>query len=68
MEESSYFVGFRQVRPSPPGAWVIMGPYRTNEEAKREREKAKAWDAEVTVPFAAKDAAAAAKHSFVQND
>ena len=48
-----WFFCFRQTSPKPPGQWVVEGPYDTYERAKAEREAAKAWDADVTAPFAA---------------
>ncbi|MHC2627252.1 hypothetical protein ACVIW2_009339 [Bradyrhizobium huanghuaihaiense] len=54
-DEMKYFFCFRQIIPAPPGGWVVAGPFDTYEQAKAEREKAKAWDAHVTTPFVAKD-------------
>lgn len=51
--EAKWWFKFRQIIPRPPGGWVVCGPYSTYEEAKRARESAKAYDAEVTVPFSA---------------
>ena len=51
--EDLHWFGFRQTHPRPPGQVIACGPYRSWEEAKREREKAKASDAEVSVPFVA---------------
>ena len=53
MDSSKYYFGFRQTIPRPPGQWVLCGPYNSSEEAKLEREKAKAPDCQVTVPFIA---------------
>ena len=50
--EWKYYFGFR-VR-NPTGSWVVQGPYDTNDQAKAARESAKAWDAQVTVPFVAR--------------
>lgn len=49
--EQKYYFGFRVLRPT--GRWVVCGPYATNDQAKGERERAKAVDAQVTVPFLA---------------
>ncbi|WP_426435617.1 hypothetical protein [Bradyrhizobium genosp. P] len=53
--EMKYFFCFRQIIPAPPGRWVVVGPFDTCEQAKAERDKAKARDAHVTAPFVAKD-------------
>lgn len=53
MTENTYWFGFRQTRPAPPGKAVPCGPYRTREIAKLEREKAKAWDCAVSIPYVA---------------
>lgn len=53
MAEESYWFGFRQTVPKPPGKAVACGPYKTWSDAKREREKAKAPDCDVSVPFTA---------------
>lgn len=50
-ENNPYWFGFRQL--SPPGTAVPCGPYRSYEETKKERERMKAWDAAVSVPFTA---------------
>ncbi|GAB6075124.1 hypothetical protein [Desulfurobacterium crinifex] len=51
--ERKYWFGFRQTHPPPPGEWVPCGPYSSYEEAMRERNKAKAWDSQVTAVFTA---------------
>jgi hypothetical protein len=51
--KAKYWFGFRQTHPQPPGRAVACGPYNSYEEAKLEREKAKAWDCSVSVPFTA---------------
>lgn len=48
-----YFFGFRQIIPQPAGRWVAVGPFDTDEQAMAARAKSKAWDAEVSTPFAA---------------
>jgi len=53
MSDTKYWFGFRQTSPSPPGHAIACGPYSTYDEAKIERQKAKAWDCEVSVPFTA---------------
>lgn len=50
-DDLKYYFGFRVINPT--GSWVVYGPFQTNDEAKREREKAKAIDARVTTPFLA---------------
>lgn len=55
---------FRQVIPQPPGQWVLCGPYATYEKADRERTRSKAWDAEVSVHFAATTKEEAEKRSL----
>jgi hypothetical protein len=66
MSDKKYWFGFKQTIPKPPGQAIPCGPYETYEIAKIEREKAKAWDCEVSIPFLAesKDEAAelAKKH------
>jgi hypothetical protein len=52
-EHSDYWFGFRQISPKPPGRAVPCGPYHSREDAMRERERMKAWDAAVSVPFTA---------------
>jgi hypothetical protein len=52
-DDHQYYFKFRQIIPRPPGSWVVCGPYNTYDEAKRARETAKAWDAEVSIPFSA---------------
>ena len=52
--EDKYWFGFRQTHPKPPGRAIACGPYKSYEEAKLEREKAKAWDCSVSIPFVAK--------------
>ncbi len=56
-----YWFKFRQVIPQPPGSWVLCGPYGTHAEAMQARERAKAWDAEVSIPFGAATREAAEK-------
>jgi hypothetical protein len=51
--KGKYWFGFRQTYPTPPGSVVVCGPYDSYEEAKIEREKAKAWDCSVSIPFTA---------------
>jgi hypothetical protein len=58
-QEMKWFFGFRQTSPSPPGRWIAEGPFDSYDRAKLEREGAKAWDAEVSTPFAAKTKAEA---------
>lgn len=48
-----YFFKFRQTKPSPPGQWITCGPFDTYEQGKAERDKSKAWDAEVGNVFSA---------------
>lgn len=53
MTALKYWYGFRQTHPAPPGRAVACGPYSSWEEAKLHRERAKAWDCSVSIPFAA---------------
>ncbi|MFH1372441.1 MAG: hypothetical protein ABII79_01410 [bacterium] len=53
MSDVKYWFGFRQTSPKPPGQAIACGPYSTQEEARIEREKAKAWDCEVSIPYMA---------------
>jgi|WetSurMetagenome_2_1015567.scaffolds.fasta_scaffold757946_1 hypothetical protein len=48
-----YWFGFKQISPKPPGKAIASGPYSTFQEAKNEREKAKAWDCELSAPYSA---------------
>ncbi|RVD58848.1 hypothetical protein EN866_19590 [Mesorhizobium sp. M2D.F.Ca.ET.223.01.1.1] len=57
-----WYFKFRQIRPRPPGQWVLCGPYETLEKAKAERANSKAWDAEVSVPFGASSREEAEAH------
>lgn len=52
-ETLQYWFGFRQILPKPPGKAVQCGPYRSYDEAIKERQRMKAWDASVSVPFTA---------------
>ncbi len=54
-EPDRHYFCFRQTHPRPAGRWVCKGPYKSYDEAIFEREKAKAWDAEVGTPFVASD-------------
>jgi hypothetical protein len=49
LQEEGFYFGFRQTHPN--GSWVLCGTYKNFEEAKNERERSKAIDAEVTIPF-----------------
>jgi len=53
MSAEKYWFGFRQTTPRPPGQAIACGPYDSYEQAKLERERSKAWDCEVSIPFAA---------------
>lgn len=53
MNTDYYWYGFRQTQPPPAGEIVICGPFKTLEDAKRDRENSKAWDCQVGVPFVA---------------
>jgi hypothetical protein len=59
LDAIKWFFAFRQTSPRPPGVWVAQGPYDSYEQAKTAREGAKAWDAEVSVPFGARTKAEA---------
>lgn len=48
-----YWFGFKQTFPKPSGRAIACGPYGTRDEAMKEREKSKAWDCVVSVPFIA---------------
>lgn len=50
LDDNKWFFCFRVFS----GSWVVEGPYDTYDRAKAERESAKAPDAHVTVPFAAR--------------
>lgn len=51
MNKEFFWYGFRQTRPSPVGGIVICGPFKTYDEAKRDRENSKDWDCQVGIPF-----------------
>jgi hypothetical protein len=51
-DELKYYFGFRVINPA--GSWVVCGPYATNDQAMAARERAKASDAHVTIPFEAR--------------
>ena len=53
MDDAKFYFCFRQSFPQPPGAWVLQGPYDTYDQAKDARQRAKAWDADVGIPFSA---------------
>jgi hypothetical protein len=53
IEKPNYWFGFRQISPKPPGVAVPCGPYNSFDEAKKERERMKAWDSAVSTPFTA---------------
>jgi hypothetical protein len=48
-----WFFCFRQVIPRPSGQWIACGPYESDDEAAKAREKSKTRDAEVGNVFAA---------------
>ncbi len=52
MSNEKWWFGFRQTTPKPPGQAVACGPFDSYEIAKSERERSKAWDCEVSVPYA----------------
>lgn len=52
-EANQYYFCFRQTHPRPAGRWVCKGPYKSYDEAIMERERSKAYDAEVGTPFLA---------------
>ena len=53
MPTENFWFGFRQTHPGPPSQAIACGPYASYDEAKRERESAKKWDCDVSIPFAA---------------
>ena len=53
MAGDKWWFGFRQTTPKPPGQAIARGPYESYEKAKDERERSKAWDCEVSVPYSA---------------
>jgi len=53
MAGDKWWFGFRQTTPKPPGQAIACGPYESYEKAKDERERSKAWDCEVSVPYSA---------------
>jgi hypothetical protein len=50
---ANWYFKFRQTKPSPPGQWIVCGPYDSYEKAKSEREKSKAYDGGVSNVFRA---------------
>ncbi len=52
-EEMHYWVGFRV--KDGARAVVLLGPYGTNEQALRDRDRNKAIDVDLTAPFVASD-------------
>ncbi len=50
MSEIKHWFGFKL---KSGGKVIVCGPYSSNDEVKLEREKSKAWDCEVSVPFIA---------------
>jgi len=65
--DPQWYFAFRQIVPHPPGHWVPCGPYSSYEETKMEREKSKAFDAEVSVPFVANNIEDARKKCSTEN-
>jgi hypothetical protein len=53
MADVKFFYKFRQTSPTPAGRWVVCGPFDTREAAEIDRRRSKAWDCELTTPFAA---------------
>ena len=53
MSNEKWWFGFRQTTPKPPGQSIANGPFDSYEQAKSERERSKALDCEVSIPFAA---------------
>jgi hypothetical protein len=53
VSEEKWWFGFRQTSPKPPGQAIACGPYESYEKAKAERQKSKAWDCEVSIPYSA---------------
>lgn len=51
MDDNQYYFKWRLRNPT--GEWVVCGPFGNYDQAKREREKSKAVDVEVTIPFLA---------------
>jgi len=51
MSQEHYWFGFKQT--TPLGQAIACGPYSSYEQAKAERERAKAWDCDVSTPFVA---------------
>jgi hypothetical protein len=55
-----YWYGFRVIKPSPPGSWVVFGPYESRDDALRAYDKTKLdRDGQVSPPFSAEDKAEA---------
>jgi hypothetical protein len=52
-DKRGWYFAFRQTSPKPPGQWIACGPYNSYEKASEERSQSKAWDCEVSVPYAA---------------
>jgi hypothetical protein len=59
IEKPQYWFGFRQILPKPPGVAVPCGPFNSCSTAEKERERMKAWDAAVSIPFTAETRAEA---------
>jgi hypothetical protein len=53
MDNEKWWFGFRQTSPKPPGQAIACGPFGSYDEAKGERERSKAWDCEVSIPYSA---------------
>jgi len=49
----NYYYGFRQIKPSPPGAWVLCGGNTDKNQVESERYNSMAWDCELSPIFSA---------------
>jgi hypothetical protein len=50
-QTAKWYHWFRQTTPKAAGGWVLCGAFETYEDARRDRENSKAWDAELSTPF-----------------
>lgn len=54
MAETDWWFGFRQTLPRPPGQAIAVGPFGSYEDAERESTRSRAWDCDVSAPYAAR--------------
>ncbi|MDD2760814.1 MAG: hypothetical protein PHH11_11035 [Methylomonas sp.] len=53
MNNEKWWFGFCQTLPKPPGQAIACGPFDSHDVAQKERERAKAWDCEVSMVYSA---------------